>query len=400
MSAAHSSYSFPSHRTDDPMGSFIRSVFESLPRADQRRWAKVYLQGLIEVTGKKSIRRIASRLLGEGTETATQSLQQFINQSPWDWAPVRTRLAEVAQNMMTPHYTAVREAVIPKNGRHSVGVSRQFIPAEERTINCQVGIGLIQTGGWAAVPIDWRLHLQDEWIKDARRRERARIPDTVRASSRAQLVLDMVDDATAHGITLGPVVADLKQLDDMAALIAGLDDRGQDYLVEVGPDFSVVPGIHGSPSPALAGAPGQRPAARTTTVQQHLLPRGPHAPIRTAEHRRNYVLSSLIRLPTVSSAGAVPHRILAEWPAAHHRARRIWLTNLAQRDVRKLMELAGAYTHGAKAFRYLRENYGMQDFEGRSFVGWHHHMTLVSAAYAYDSLGVAHPDSPTEPVSA
>ncbi|MFH8404000.1 IS701 family transposase [Streptomyces sp. NPDC018019] len=382
------------------MGSFIRSVFESLPRADQRRWAKVYLQGLLEVTGKKSIRRIADRLLGEDAEASTQSLQQFINQSPWDWGPVRTRLAEIAQNTMAPHFTAVREAVIPKNGRHSVGVSRQFIPAEGRTVNCQVGIGLIRTGAWAAVPIDWRLYLQDEWIKDVRRRERARIPDTARPMSKAQLVLDMVDNATAHGIALGPVVADLKQLDDMDALIAGLDDRGQDYLVEVRPDFSIVPGVHRAPSPVPAGAREQRAAIRTTTVRQHMLPRGLNAPKRAADRRQNYVLSSLIRLPTAPSAGAEPHRILTEWSAAQHKARRTWLTNLTHRDIRELMEITGAYTHGAKAFRYLREDYGMQDFEGRSFIGWHHHMTLVSAAYAYDSLGVAYPDSATETVTA
>jgi SRSO17 transposase len=107
------------HVSADP-SSFCDDVFASIPRADQRRWAEVYVRGLLRVPGRKSIRRICEHVLGM---PADQCLQQFLNQSPWSWEPVRRALAfRIAGTR--PKALVVEDAVFPKAGSSSVGVAR------------------------------------------------------------------------------------------------------------------------------------------------------------------------------------------------------------------------------------------------------------------------------------
>src|SRR5882762_6976453 len=105
------------------LSEFCDRVFMSLIRSDQRRWGEVYVQGLVSVPGRKSIRRISEMVVGYD---ADQSLQQFVNQSPWAWEPVRQALAEQMARMLRPQALVIQEVVFPKNGDSSVAVARQY----------------------------------------------------------------------------------------------------------------------------------------------------------------------------------------------------------------------------------------------------------------------------------
>src|SRR5215207_4352766 len=98
------------------LGEFATEMFEPMARKDQRRWGEVYLRGLMLDGRRKSIEPMAARLL-DGDE---QCLQQFVNQSPWEWAPVRRRLARRMQRELRPEAWVVDDTGFPKFGRHSV----------------------------------------------------------------------------------------------------------------------------------------------------------------------------------------------------------------------------------------------------------------------------------------
>ncbi|MFI1659718.1 IS701 family transposase [Streptomyces sp. NPDC020472] len=376
----------PGH--DTRVFHFADSVFAHLPRADQRRWAQLYLQGLLTTPGRKSIRRLAAAV-SAAPATASQSLHQFISASPWDWVPARQELIRLAGDHFPLRALTIGTVVLPKRGEHTCGVHRRFVPAAGRTISCQVGLGAFVTTGDEDLPVEWRLLLPEQWNEDARLRERARVPDAARHRPVWEHVLDLVDsvsDALPRRLPAHvPVVADLSEHLDVGRLLAGLDRRGHDFVVAVPAALPVLPADSrvSRAVPGAADAPLGPVGARQFLQHHHVLP--PRAVTLAApggRGRQLRVVSELVRLP----GSCRTYRLFTEWRPADSRAPRVWITSLTGRRVEQLTTLAQAQAGTCQTVSALERDYGLLDFEGRSFPGWHHHMTLVSAAHVYDRL--------------
>ncbi|MWA08074.1 hypothetical protein E5671_02390 [Streptomyces sp. BA2] len=374
---------------------FVDDVFGYLPRADQRRWADAYLRGLLTVPGKKTIRQMAKAVsLSAG---APQALQQFISASPWDWEAAREALARKAAAQLPPHAWTIGMTLAVKRGEHSVGVHRRFVAAAGRTLNCQVGVGLFLTSGSQSLPVDWSLLMDEGWSSDERRRRRARVPESVRSQPLWTHVLDLTDRLAALNLTRpAPLVLDRHCAVDAGRLAAHLTLRERDFLIEVQPGQPVLPAQHTRPSTAA------RPLLQPVSAQQFMREGGSRRPYvvgveQNGRTRHLHVYSSLVRLPGLrpASPGAQRvHRLLAERSATPQRPPRFWITNLTDRrmdDVLALMRRP-ALTHAT--VQQLQDDFGLLDFEGRSFPGWHHHMTMSSAAYVYSRLPHGAPRRP------
>ncbi|MQS06059.1 IS701 family transposase [Streptomyces alkaliphilus] len=368
---------------------FAEQLFGPLPRADQRRWAEVYLQSLLTTPGKKSVRRLAATV--SDSPTASQSLHQFINASPWDWMPVRRELTHWVEQRLTPRAWVVDLAVMRKRGEHSCGVHRRFVPSTGRSVTCQVGIGAFLAAPGAAVPVDWRLLLSGPWTRDAALRTRARIPEHVGPRTIEQHVLSLVDALT--GVSRHPsvpIVADLSTTPGAPALIRGLALRNRDFVVAVPDGITISLGHHlrvhhrhsaGHRAPTLTGRSlfTGEPDDRTRIVTV------PPAPGRA---RSLTVLTGIVHLPEASAGGSAPrtYRMLATHPGAGRSPSRLWLTNLTHARMADLVELTRLFSGTAGSMREMERDFGLLDFEGRSYPGWHHHMTLTSAAHAFSHL--------------
>ncbi|MBD0420438.1 transposase [Streptomyces sp. TRM S81-3] len=382
---AHDSPSTPESGPARSISSFTHELFGHLPRADQRRWAQAYLQGLLTTGGKKSVRRLAASV--SASPTAFQSLQQFINASPWDWAPARQELMRWVEERAVPRAWLIGLAVMPKRGDRSVGVHRRFVHAAGRTINCQVGIGGFLSTASGDFPVDWQLLLPGQWCQDEDLRQRTRIPDGARRRHAWAYVLDLVQSVaarTAHAAV--PVVADMTELSEAGALVNGLGRAGHGFVLAVPGSLRVVPATK---LPTALGRAGQE-AQRPLTAQRFLHLVGwqhPHiAPAGTSgggHHVR--IHSAVARLPTPDRHDQ-SYRLFTEGRPGKQTPGRIWITNLMNLRVDELLALTRLETRTAATLRTLAEDFGLLDFEGRSFPGWHHHMTLVSAAYAYRLL--------------
>ncbi|WP_405783044.1 IS701 family transposase [Streptomyces sp. NBC_00859] len=354
------------------IASFAEELFGHLPRADQRHWALTYLRGLLAAEGRKSVRRLASAV--SESPTAAQSLQQFVNVSPWAWAPARSALTRWSVRRAAPTAWTAAPVMLPKRGSHSVGVHRRTGPAGGRPVSCQLGLALFLSTGQLDVPVDWQLMLPGPWAEDVALRRRARVPDDVLPRPAWAQVLDMTDRlAVGTGPAAAPVVADLSTfVEDATPLVAGLSRRGRHFLL-------TVPG-------SLPVTPAGGFASRTAGALE-LLHSGGHA-LRTAARsgrlRPAHITTSLVRLPGVPGPSRTC-RLFTEVRPAGGRVPRVWLTDLPHRRVDELLPLTECTASSATAVRRL-EDFGLFDLEGRSFPGWHHHMTLVSAAYAYSRL--------------
>jgi SRSO17 transposase len=349
-----------------------------MSRADQRRWGEVYVRGLVEVPGRKSVRRISERLLGR---RADQSLQQFVNQSSWDWQPVRERITEVVDATLAPRAWVVEETVLPKSGRSSVGVDKQFSQTLGRVLNCQLGLAVLAVGPAGTVPVNWRLMLPRSWDTDRERRARSRVPDEERHRSRWQHLFDALDELAVgwHARPL-PVVVDASRSPSAIALIRGLENRGLRYVVRVD---SATP---------LA----RLPSGEVVTVGERLACAGSARTLAQhwrsgLGHRSRY---STVLLPDPVGTGAVrsvglPRRtrkVVVGWGAEPDRVESAWVTNVESTRSSDLLELLGLSSRAGRDLQRLSELSGLRHFEGRSFRGWHHHVTLVSTAHAYGLL--------------
>jgi SRSO17 transposase len=165
----------------DRLRDYAALFAEDFPHAQPARWAGVYLQGLLLDGERKSIEPLARRItLPEGltSKDPEQALQQFVSQSPWDeHAVLRHYRARMAQTFASPRgIFVIDDTSFPKQGKHSVGVQRQYCGALGKKANCQVAVSAHYVSPQGHYPLDLRLYLPDGWLTDAARLDAAGVP--------------------------------------------------------------------------------------------------------------------------------------------------------------------------------------------------------------------------------
>jgi len=279
----------------------------------------------------------------------------------------------------------------------------------------------------ASLAATWRLFCPESWddatITDAdtaqevrRRRARAGIPDQVRHREKWRLALDMLDQMNqGWGLPRLPVSAD-SGYGDTTAFWLGLEPRGYSYVVAVKPTLSAHP-ADALPQRAAYGGRGRPPvpgyrqepstlgtlalsAGRTATHQvtwRHGTRKSPTNP--TAALRSRF-LAIRVRpanrdIPRESDGSLPVCWLLAEWPPGAPEPSDYWVSNLPQSTpLRELVRLAKIRWRVEHDYRELKTGLGLDHFEGRSFAGWHRHVTLVCLAQAFCTLGRLDPKAP------
>jgi SRSO17 transposase len=390
--------------------TFAEAIFEPIRRKDQRRWGSTYLRGLLLDGKRKSIQPMAARLArGEpgqhvDPDAIEQALQQFVSQSPWDWTPVRQRLAQRMAAAIRPAAWVIDDTSFPKFGRHSVGVAPQYCGALGKVANCQVGVSVHAVTDTASVPLDWQLFLPESWTNDPQRCRTARIPDTVGHQPKWQLALGLVDEVTSWGL-IPPVILADAGYGDTDEFRLGLEQRGLTYVVQLAPTPTAypedvtpeVPPYQGHGRPPVARYRAQPRTLEALAVQAGRLGR---VGVAWREGTDGHLLHSqfvalrirpasrLWRRAMLGPDGVLPVRwLLAEWPDDEPAPIKYWLANLpADTSLHELVALAKLRWRVEHDYRELKDALGLDHFEGRSWPGWHHHVTLVSVAHAFVTL--------------
>lgn len=384
--------------------AFAGEVFESMTRKDQRRWGEVYLRGLMLDGKRKSIEPMAARL-EDGDE---QCLQQFVNQSPWAWEPVRERLALRMVGEIEPAAWVIDDTGFPKFGRMSVGVARQYCGALGKVGNCQIGVSVNAASDEASCPIDWRLFIPEEWDEQSecneRRRAKVRLPDEVRHRPKWQLVLDMLDELAGWGLE-PPVVCGDGAYGETTEFRQGLEKREILYVLDAKAKMSAL-GESAQPESPPRKQRGPAPTARYlapfSSLRELALSDGGPQAVREVCWRegsrgpmRSHFIALRIRPANVklrraaqAASGELPVRwLLAEWPPGESEPTKYWLSNLPENTpIQQLVRLAKLRWRIEHDYRELKDALGLDHFEGRSWRGWHHHVTLVSVAHAFLTL--------------
>ncbi|MCT9094374.1 IS701 family transposase [Streptomyces sp. ASQP_92] len=383
---------------------FVADVFASVPRKDQRAKSDCYLRGLMTDGRRKSIQAMAGRL-PDGNE---QNLQQFVNQSTWDPVPVRRRIAERMVPQIAPDAWAVDDVSFPKDGKMSVGVAPQYCGALGKQANCQVAVSIHAVSDTASCPLQWRLFVPQEWAADAVRRRRTGIPEEIGHREKWRLALEILDELAGWGLVPPVLVADAGYGQN-ADFRDGLERRSIGYVVAVRSDVTVHPheavptvplwsGNGRKPQPRYRDKPSSVAALAAGRARQAFTgatwregSRGPMRSrfvalrVRPAGVRARRLAQAAATAQDGAWDGVLPElTLLAEWPTGAEAPTDYWLSNLpAGTPLNELVRLAKVRWRIEHDYRELKHGLGLDHFEGRSWNGWHHHVTLVTAAHAF-----------------
>ena len=389
------------------LAQFLEEMLRGLGRTERRRWGAVYVRGLLSTNERKSAARMATQL----PDGEVQALQQFVGQSPWEWAPVREVLAQrMARELQPVAAWIVDDTGFPKKGTHSVGVTRQYSGTLGKVGNCQVAVSLHYATDDAAIPLDFQLYLPEEWLTAERRRE-AQIPDNVTFKTKGDIALDLVDQALAWKIPAGVVAADAGY-GNRAAFRLALAERGLPYAVGIDGSTAVwstalwpeaveaaVPATSGK---RPRGRPRRTPKALPAPVSAHqlaqTLPPDSWRAVTWREGTKGPMTSrfAAVRVRPAhgyrhGEQGEEPQWLLLEWLTDQPEPSRHWLSTLPpSTDLASLVRIAKIRWWIEQGYQQLKDELGLDHYEGRRWQGWHHHVTLTMLAFAFLALERLH----------
>jgi SRSO17 transposase len=411
---------------------FAAEMLGGLARRDQRAAGELYVRGLLTGGQRKSMQPMAERL---GVDH--QRLQQFITSSTWDYAAVRRNVARWFAASQPVEALVVDDTGFPKDGPASPCVARQYSGTLGKVGNCQIGVSVHLVSEQASCAADWRLFCPQSWDDTAlqdpvaaagarRRRELARIPAEARHAEKWRLALEMIDEMTGPGgwgvleeITAAgggrPVVVADAGYGDNALFRGGLTDRGWRYVLAVKGTVSARP--HDAVPEARAhGGPGRPSVPRYRTAPLSLrqlaiahadqagqvtwrqgakVTKGNPGAAMTSHFLAIRARPASRHLPLAADGSLPECWLLAEWPPDAEEPSGYWLSDLpADTPVTELVRLAKIRWRIEHDYRELKHGLGLDHFEGRSFTGWHRHVTLAALAQAFCTMIRTDPKAP------
>lgn len=379
------------------------SLAKAAGHADRCAPLKGYCVGLLLPGERKSVEPMAARLAPDHVQRTHQSLHHLVAEAPWsDEAVLKSVRAQVLTAMKQDGPVAawiVDDTGLPKKGRHSVGVARQYCGQVGKQDNCQVAVSLSVASQYASLPVAWRLYLPESWAKDRERCRIAGVPSGIEFQTKPAIALAQIRQAVEQEIPTAPVLADSAYGND-TQFREGLTDLHLLYAVGVHENMTVwQPGE--TPQPKQRRQGRGRPPKRLHRDAEHRplpvkeLAQGlPEKAWKTVTWREGTRQKLKSRFAAVRVRPA--HRdhlrsepypeewLLIEWPTGEAEPTKYWLSTLpSQIRLAALVRMAKHRWIIERDYEELKQELGLGHYEGRGWRGFHHHATLCIAAYGF-----------------
>jgi SRSO17 transposase len=300
----------------------------------------------------------------------------------------------------------VDDTGICKDGTRSPGVKRQYSGTLGKVGNCQVTVSVHAVGERGTLPLGWALYVPEEWCADLPRRRAAKIPDELGFQTKPELAAGLCAQAAGWEVPRAPVLGD-RAYGDNCDFRAKLHDAGLQYVLAVGPQIGVfdpettftVP----DRKPGRGRPPSVARADRDPEAVLELAQRLPDDAWRAVACRMTPagdVVHSRFAFVRVTAAHPVTrdHQaprtewLIIEWPEGHDAPCDYWISNLPDDSApERLARLARLRWTIELDYRQLKGELGLDHYEGRSYLGFHHHCALVTCAHAFLTLERMYP---------
>ncbi len=343
-----------------------------------------YAMGLLSESERKSIEPLAARASATPAHAsaAHQKLHHFIANTSWSDHDVRlaaARYAIAAMEERDPMLAwVIDDTGFLKQGKHSVGVQRQYTGSAGKTANCQVGVSLSVTTPTEHLPIDFALFLPESWTEDPERRLKAKIPEEATFKTKHDLALEMIEQAARDEIPGKIILADS---------FYGHSRPFRETVHLLGFDYGMA--IYSNDKMWLLDRREHR-RGEPRTAKEIALDLGPKRFRRcTWRQGTKSKLSSRfallrVKVPVEEGLAARAEWLLIEWPYGEKEPTHFFLTTLPKRMSKKqIVRLIKERYRTEQAYEELKGELGLDHFEGRSFTGWHHHVSVALCSYAF-----------------
>jgi SRSO17 transposase len=375
------------------LAGFAAEMLGDLPRKDQRATGELYARGLLTDGRRKSMQPMAARLGADH-----QRLQQFITSSTWDYAVVRRNVARWFAGSQPVDAVVIDDTGFPKDGQASPCVARQYSGTLGKTGSCQVAVSLHHAGEQGNAVLGWRLYLPETWTKDKERRQAAGIPEEVVFKKKWELALDLIDQVRGWRVPDRIVLADAGY-GEATEFRKALEERGLRYAVGISPQVGVwskaprieVPAYSGRGAPPKKWDYGKQ---RPGSVKDLALKARGWKKVRWRAGSKGWLESRFLAVRAYPSHGFVHgdplHKeiwLLVEWPEEEKEPTEYFFCDLpASYTLRRLVRITKCRWKIEQDYHQLKEELGLDHYEGRNWNGWHHHVTLVMLAYSFLTL--------------
>jgi SRSO17 transposase len=366
---------------------FIEPLVADMGRSERRESAALYVQGLLMPGQRKSIEPMAERL---GVDS--QKLQQFISDSPWQdgqvWQAIRREVIPVVEPLQA---WVVDETGWLKQGRDSVGVSHQYCGAVGKQAQCQVAVELVVSDGEVAAPVGGRLYLPDSWAKDQARRTKVGVPEGVRFQSKPEIAGDLIEEALADGLTAAPILGDAVYGDarHLRRRIRGL---GLEYFFNGEDNW-----LAWTQRPPLSRGRKYWSVSKAAPKAQHL--RELADAFKAGQWQRagwqaadgDKRATRLAWMPIYlnsdldeSNGQWQPCWLVGDWPEGQADPFHVYVAWLKQAPNKgRMLRLSRGRWPIEQYFQRGKDDLGLNHYEGRSWRGFHHHLTMAAVAYLF-----------------
>ncbi len=347
---------------------------------------------------------MAARLAPDNVRRMHQSLHHLVADAPWNDEEMLAQVRREVLPTMQKHGSVVAWIVddtgFPKQGKHSVGVARQYCGQIGKHDNCQAAVSLSVSSWSSSLPIAWRLYLPEVWCQDSARRQQAGVPEGVAFQTKPEIALQQIRKAVEQKVAAGVVLADAGY-GNSTPFRTTVTQLGLSYVVGIESSTTVwEPGQQPLPAPPRKPGRGATPKRlqrnadhQPISVKQLALglPSSVWKDIawRPGSHEilRSRFVALRVRPAHRDEKRTVPHPeewLLIEWPKKEPEPTKYWLSTLPiQTSLKSLVKMAKHRWIIERDYEELKQELGLGHYEGRSWRGFHHHATLCIAAYGF-----------------
>lgn len=381
--------------SDERFAAYIDGLASVIGHADRVGPLRDYCVGLVMPAERKSVEPMAALTAPKRVAAQHQSLLHFVGEGRWSDDKVLAKVRELVLPKIERHGAIeawiIDDTGMPKQGRHSVGVARQYCGQLGKQDNCQVAVSLSLANAHASLPVAYRLYLPQDWADDEVRRRKTGVPDDIAFMTKPQIALAQIQAAHAAGLPQGTVLMDAGYGVD-AKLRMGVSELELAYVAGVLPN--TLAWKPGQQPDADCGAPkkGRRDDDDIVSLKEIALalPAKTWRKIEWREGTCDVLFSRFARVRIqvahryATSAVRADEWLLIEWPKAEKEPIKYWLSTLPE-DIAfaRLVDTAKLRWRIERDYQDLKQEVGLGHFEGRGWRGFHHHATLCIAAYGF-----------------
>lgn len=358
------------------LAEYLSSFDKYFVRSEGRESLERYSTGLLSDIPRKNGETIEDNVPG----TSYQRLQSLTTSIQWDEKGAdQERVEKLRDNVSLGDAVLIHDDTgHPKQGKHSVGVARQYCSELGKVANCQVVVTLHYADPATSWPVNARLYLPSKWTDDPQRMREAGVPEDIEFQTKPEIALALLDEANRMGIPHKAVVADASYGGNDTYL-SGLEQRKEHYVGAVPCDFTV----------ALEDEEAYAPGIQRVDVALHQIPRGKWATIRWREGTKGWLRKKFVAVRayrTLDGERKTLGWLIGERPG-YGQGNGDWkyyFSNFpVDTQLEKIVEYVHRRWHIDRFYEDAKNELGWGDYQGRKWVGFHRYTIIVMITYSF-----------------